>query len=480
MKIWEKIYLVVIALFLLVLNLCNVLVFRSSYQKSVDSVEKTAVSYWNHIAISMAEDLAEMEGDDTTEWQLFQTYVSSYSTRNCAFELWKKMELRERSETGTQVTYSASEGKLSSAFLKETGQQKEILDDGGSTGQVTILKMGDEKYTCTSGSLTGTEYQLVIYEKVTDILMIWENQMLTFVWMEVAASLLMAILLYFIIKKFLEPISRLSAMTAGIASGDYDSRLEVKGEDELSALARDINYMAGQVQGHIQNKEAQARQKQEFIDALSHELRTPLTSVRGYAQLVQNTAVSREKQMEYMDYIVKESGRMVDMTETLRQVILLQQGEMKKEKISLKMLKEQLWEIVRLELTDKRINWCFQAGEGALEGNRVLVELFFLNLIRNSFHACEEGGEISILFDTDCAVISDDGRGMSEECREHIFEPFYREDKSRSRKMGGMGLGMYLCWNIARKHQWQIRIQSEKGVGTEIKVFFNNSFTSRL
>ncbi len=480
MKIWEKIYLVVIALFLLVLNLCNVLVFRLSYQKSVDSVEKTAVSYWNHIAISMAEDLAEMEGDDNTEWQLFQTYVSSYSTRSCAFELWKKMELRERSETGTQVTYSASEGRLMSAFLKETAQKKEILANDGSTGQVTILKMGDEKYTCTSGPLSGTDYQLVIYEKVTDILMIWENQMITLIWMEVAASLLMAILLYLIIKKFLEPISRLSAMTAGIASGDYDSRLEIKGEDELSALARDINDMAEQVQGHIQNKEAQARQKQEFIDALSHELRTPLTSVRGYAQLVQNTVVSGEKQMEYMDYIVKESGRMVDMTETLRQVILLQQGEMKKEKISLKMLKEQLWEIVRLELTDKRINWCFQAGDGELEGNRVLVELFFLNLIRNSFHACEKGGEISILFDTDCAVISDDGIGMSEECREHIFEPFYREDKSRSRKMGGMGLGMYLCWNIAKKHQWQIHVQSEKGAGTEIKVYFNNSFTSCL
>lgn len=80
MKIWEKIYLFVIILFLLVLNICNIIVFRSSYEKSLESVEKTAVSFWRHIASSMAEDMAENGEDETLEWQLFQTYVSEYST----------------------------------------------------------------------------------------------------------------------------------------------------------------------------------------------------------------------------------------------------------------------------------------------------------------------------------------------------------------------------------------------------------------
>ena len=60
MKIWEKIYLFVIILFLLVLNICNIIVFRSSYEKSLESVENTAVSFWRHIASSMTEDMAEI------------------------------------------------------------------------------------------------------------------------------------------------------------------------------------------------------------------------------------------------------------------------------------------------------------------------------------------------------------------------------------------------------------------------------------
>lgn len=478
MKIWEKIFLVVIALFFLVLNICNVLVFRSSYQKNVDSVEQTAISYWKHIAFSLGEDLEELGKDETTEWQLFQTYVSNFSNQRTAFELWKGKELRVKSEAGTQMTYSASEDKLHSAFLEEKGKREEILMTKEQEGKVTILEQEGEKYTCTSGPLTENGYCLVVYENVTELLTVWERQIYTFVVMEIAASFLMAGLLYLVMRKFLQPISRLSAATAKIASGDYLYQLEVKGKDELSELAQDINRMAEQVRENMQNKELEAAHKQEFIDALSHELRTPLTSVRGYAQLIQNTAVSIEKQREYMEYIVRESGRMIDITETLRQVILIEQGEMDQEVIPLKLLCEQLQETVKWQLTEKHIHWHFGADPGTITGNRLLAELFFLNLIRNSFHACGEEGSISVLLGKDKAVLVDDGVGMTEECQAHVFEPFYREDKSRSRKFGGTGLGMYLCRRIADWHQWRIHIESEKGRGTKISVFFTTFLQS--
>lgn len=472
MKIWEKIYLVVIVLFLVVLNTCNVLIFQSSYQKNVDSVEQTAISYWKYIAISLGEDLEELGEDEMAEWQLFQIYVSNFRNERSAFELWKGKELREKSEVGTQITYSASEEKLVSNFLKEAKKQEEILWGKKQEGYVTILEQADEKFTCTSGPLTEDGYQLVIYENVTETLSGWQRQLRTFVVMEIGASLVMAVLLYLIMRRFLEPVSRLSAVTTKIAAGDYSSRLEVTGRDELSGLAQDINRMAEQVRENMQNKEAEAKQKQEFIDALSHELRTPLTSVRGYAQLVQNTAVSKEKQREYMDYVVRESGRMIDITETLRQVILLQRGEVSQEEIQLNRLCERLREAVQWQLTEKSIHWHFQAEEGTITGNQTLAELFFLNLIRNSFHACEEEGRISVLIKREKAIISDNGAGMTRECQIHVFEPFYREDPSRSRKLGGTGLGMYLCHYIADWHQWRIQLESEKGKGTEITVYF--------
>lgn len=471
MKLWEKIYLVVIALFLIVLNICNILVFRSSYHKSVDSAKQTAESSWKQIAVSMSEDLAELEGGETEEWQLFQSYVSNYSTRDRAFELWKEQELRGRSELGSQVTYSASEGKLVSEFVSG-GERDELFAADEQMGQVMILEREEKKYTCTAGELGGTGYQLVLYENVTEGLRVWNDQIAVFVWMEIAASLMMAVILYFIMRKFLEPVSSLSEMTAKIAAGDYTSLLEVRGKDELSGLAKDINHMTEQVRENMESKEEEARHKQEFIDALSHELRTPLTSVRGYAELVRNTNISKEKQMEYMDYIVRESGRMVEITETLRQVILLQQDEMETEEIPCRELAVSLKETIQKQLTEKQIHWEIEAGEGKIRGNRILTELFFLNLMRNSFHACKENGDISVWVDSEKAAVTDNGVGMTKECQEHIFEPFYREDKSRSRKLGGSGLGMYLCHSIADRHGWEIRIDSRKGVGTRVEVMF--------
>ena len=339
-------------------------------------------------------------------------------------------------------------------------------------GKITILEREGEKYSCTAGRLGTTGYQLVIYENVSEALRVWESQMITFVWMEMAASLLMAVLLYHIIRRFLEPVSRISKITGKIAAGDYTCHLEVKGNDELSGLARDINHMTEQVRETVEYKEAQARQKQEFIYALSHEMRTPLTSVRGYAELVRNTDVSPEKQLEYMDYIVRESGRMVEITETLRQVMLLRQEEMETEEIPLGDLAGWLQQMADRQLAGKDIVWKFEAGKGAVTGNRILVEIFFLNLLRNSYHACRDDGMISLCLGEKKAVIEDNGTGMTKECLEHIYEPFYREDKSRSRRLGGSGLGMYLCHYIADRHNWEMKIGSEKGVGTIIEVYF--------
>lgn len=472
MKIWEKIYLVVIALFLLVLNTCNILIFRSSYGKSVELVKQTAESSWKYIAISMTEDLSEIENERNAEWQLFQSYVSNYCTRQCAFELWQGQELRERSGMADQVTYSSSEGALESEFWAGRKEQEEVLALEDGKGKVTILEREGEKYSCTAGRLGTTGFQLVIYENVSEALRVWEDQIITFVWMEMAASLLMAVLLYFIIRRFLEPVSRISKMTGEIAAGDYSSCLEIKGNDELSGLARDINHMTKQVKATVEYKEAQARQKQEFIYALSHEMRTPLTSVRGYAELVRNTDVSQEKQLEYMDYIISESGRMVEITETLRQVMLLQQEEMETEEIPLGDLAGWLQQMADRQLAGKDIAWRFEAEKGVVTGNRILVEIFFLNLLRNSYHACQDEGAVSVCLGEKKAVVEDNGTGMTKECMEHIYEPFYREDRSRSRRLGGSGLGMYLCHYIAGRHNWKMKIESEKGVGTIIEVYF--------
>lgn len=468
MKIWEKIYVVVIALFLVVLNVCNVIIFQSVYRQSVDTVEGTAITEWKNIAVPLSEDLGELGGPEGEEWQLFQTYVSGYSTEELAFELWRDGELRCKSKIGSQMTYSALEEEIHSDFLVEPEGQKEILKTGEQTGKVTILERGEDKFTCAVGYLAGTSYQLVIYERVSEILQVWKKEISLFLVMEIVASVLMAILLYFVMRKFLQPVSRLSEAAARVADGDYGCQVEVSGRDEISALAADMNWMIGQVRENVENKEQEAERKQEFIDALSHEMRTPLTSICGYAQLVENTRLEEEKKLEYMNYIVRESGRMMEIMETLREITLMNQERLDRQDIPLDKLAEELRRTVQFQMSDKQITFHFRVNGDVIYGNRTLVEMLLLNILRNSYHACGQGGTVNIDMSDERIVTSDDGVGMSEECVKHVFEPFYREDKSRSRKLGGSGLGMYLCRRIVDLHGWQIEIESEKGKGTKI------------
>lgn len=475
MKLWEKVYLIIMVLFLVVLNTCNILVFRGGYEKSVDSVEKTCVSQWNNMAVPFTEDLAETGGDAAEEWELFQTYVSFCATDDLGFELWKGEELRAKSRFGTQSTYSASEGSLRSDFLTGEGLRKKVLDD--RTGQVQILNLGEEKYSCTSGPLLDQDYRLVIYGRVTETLDIWKGQMVFFIVLELAASVLMAFLLYFVIRRFLRPVSDISEAAARISTGDFQYQLSVKGKDELAQLAEDINQMARQVRQHMEHKEREVETKQEFIDALSHELRTPVTSIRGYAQLLLGARLPEDKSIQYLDYIVQESGRVIGITETLRQVILMRQEGTEKGEIFLAKLKEILLRMAEIQFQGKKVAVQVIVRGEEMEGDQTLTELFFTNLLRNSYHACRPGGTIRIELAKTYAVVEDDGTGMSKECLEHIFEPFYREDKSRSRELGGTGLGMYLCHQIAQIQGWEMTIESEKGKGTKIFISYN-SFTS--
>lgn len=128
MKLWEKVYLIIMVLFLVVLNTCNILVFRGGYEKSVDSVEKTCVSQWNNMAVPFTEDLAETGGDAAEEWELFQTYVSFYATDDLGFELWKGEELRAKSRFGPHGKRLCLEGLACESWSEHLKAVGEVIE----------------------------------------------------------------------------------------------------------------------------------------------------------------------------------------------------------------------------------------------------------------------------------------------------------------------------------------------------------------
>ena len=105
-------------------------------------------------------------------------------------------------------------------------------------------------------------------------------------------------------------------------------------------------------------------------------------------------------------------------------------------------------------------------------GNATLLSMLFYNLTDNAIKACCDGGIVQLQWDDRCILIQDNGKGMTPEQLQHITEPFYRTDKSRSRAEGGAGLGLALCQQIIQIHNWQMKFESQVGAGTKITLTF--------
>ena len=116
------------------------------------------------------------------------------------------------------------------------------------------------------------------------------------------------------------------------------------------------------------------------------------------------------------------------------------------------------------------------AEDVTLNGEKVLLELLMTNITENAIKACIDGGKVTLssAYENGKAVIyiEDNGIGMTNEQLAHITEPFYRTDKSRSRKEGGTGLGLALCDTIARVHNAALEFQSERNKGTKVIISF--------
>ena len=141
-----------------------------------------------------------------------------------------------------------------------------------------------------------------------------------------------------------------------------------------------------------------------------------------------------------------------------------------KEEISCQALTERLQQLSAYQLTGKEIHWHFEAGGGVLYGNPVLTEILFMNLIRNSFHACGENGDISVIINENQAFVTDNGIGMSPEFLKKIYDSYSRADGARVHKTEGTGLGMSIVKKLVDQMKGTVEINSRPGKGSVVRI----------
>ena len=257
-----------------------------------------------------------------------------------------------------------------------------------------------------------------------------------------------------------------------ISSGDFTVLIAT---EELSpmyaSLAKAINDMAKNL-GTIESMSA------EFVSNVSHELQTPLTSISGFASILKSEYSSDEKIRHYSEIIESESKRLSAIANDL-----LKLSELDSDASNLKMqeyaLDEQILNLAMTfepQLTEKDIKLSLQIERIMIHANEPLLSEVIGNLIGNAIKFTPAGGEIEISLSSAAGkavlTVKDTGIGILKEDLPHIFERFYKADKSRSNGPGGSGLGLSIVKKIIELHSGSVLVSSEQGIGSTFQVFF--------
>lgn len=281
--------------------------------------------------------------------------------------------------------------------------------------------------------------------------------------------------LSFILAFFLtRPLAKLSRASREIASGNYDYRSNIKSNDEVGSVSRDFDLMADHLQDSIEELEASVEQQNLFTENFTHELKTPMTSIIGYADLLRSQSLSKEDELEAINYIFSEGKRLERLSLKLLDIFTVKSETFPLTKTSVAEIIQNLAEHLKPVLAQEAIFLNYDCEPGLCMLDSDFFYSLLVNLIENARKAITNGGIISvksIMTDDGCCVtISDDGVGIPAEAIGHITEAFYRVDKARSRSQGGAGLGLALCAKIVSLHHGDISFQSTEGLGTTVTV----------
>lgn len=218
--------------------------------------------------------------------------------------------------------------------------------------------------------------------------------------------------------------------------------------------------------------------RREFSANVSHELKTPLTSISGYAEIIRDGIAQPQDVAAFAGKIHTESKRLIALVNDILALSKLdeKQGLGAREWVELMPMLQSLIDTYAPIAQEKGLTLTLQGCSASVEGYPMLLRELFQNLIDNAIKYTPHGGHVQLSVTMDgyhvLCCVQDTGIGIPKEHQPHVFERFYRVDKSHSRATGGTGLGLAIVKHAAEVHHAQIHLESEEHQGTSITIHF--------
>jgi signal transduction histidine kinase len=263
-----------------------------------------------------------------------------------------------------------------------------------------------------------------------------------------------------------------------LASGEFETEVRVQGVDELADLGRAFNRMSFELGASFARERQLESERRDLIAAVSHDLRTPLTSIRAMIEAINDGVVTDSDAVKrYLGLIQHESEHLGRLIEDLFELVRIDSGnlELRLAVVPLADLVAEVVDAMRAGAELKGVTLiaaCDDVPGVAVDAPR--MQRVLTNLIGNAVRHTPPGGQVNVavrwIQGHVQVEVADTGEGIALEDQAHVFDRFYRGEKSRSRESGGAGLGLAIARGIVEAHRGHIRLESQPGHGARFIV----------
>lgn len=277
-------------------------------------------------------------------------------------------------------------------------------------------------------------------------------------------------------------VERILEAVRGLAEGDYGARVELSAGDEVARLAESLNRLAARLQGVEEERSALDRERRELTAAISHDLRTPLASIRAMLEALEDGVVSEEEEVRrYNAAMRRQIEHLSSMIDDLFELAQIDSGALRLERrpLALQDVAAEVVDAMQAQADQRSVRLSCRVIESVaelpLDGDR--IERVISNLVQNALEHTPAAGTVEVaVAERDGWAelrVTDAGEGIDSADLPHIWDRFYRAEKSRHRDGDGghgRGLGLAIVRGLVEAHEGSVRAESAVGQGTTITV----------
>lgn len=312
----------------------------------------------------------------------------------------------------------------------------------------------------------GIDYALFIRP---DIKFLFNEMHILFGWLLALMILLSVVFVVASTNYLVKPISKLTAATRSLSTGNFNVELDIDRRDELGELSKSFLQMTRKL-------EQLDEMREEFISNISHDIQSPLSNIKGYTNLLKNESLGYQEKSQYISVINGEISRLSTLTKQLLLLASLDRNDeiLKKRPFNVGNQIEELIRNYQWLISEKGIMLSYSLPDTIITGDPSLLNTVWDNLLTNAIKYNKQDGSIEISIEeignSIRVTFEDSGVGLSDKELGRIYDRFYRADISRTRSIEGTGLGLSIVSNIVRLHGGQVFVKSKEKEGTTFVV----------